>query len=75
MQRSLHGLDNITAEGTEAFDHLRAIIFTLVENGAEGHWAETMRRDLKEAKRYLKTYYKRTWVETKTTATTVPYMP
>ena len=58
MQRSLHGLDNITAEGTEAFDNLHAIINTLVENGAEGHWAETMRRDLKEAKRYLKTDYK-----------------
>ena len=28
MQRSLHGLDNITAEGTEAFDNLRAIIDT-----------------------------------------------
>ena len=28
MQRSLHGLDNITAEGTEAFDNLRAIVNT-----------------------------------------------
>ena len=46
MQRSLHGLDNISAEGTEAFDNLRAIIDTLVENGKEQHWAETMRRDL-----------------------------
>ena len=51
MQRSLHGLDNITIEGTEAFDNLRAIIDTLVENGKEQHWAETMRRDLKEANR------------------------
>ena len=52
MQRSLHGLDNITAEGTKsAFDNLRAIIETLVENGKEQHWAEKMRRDLKEAKR------------------------
>ena len=58
MQRSLHGLDNITAEGTEAFDNQRAIIYTLGEYGAEGHWAETMRRDLKEAKRYLKTDFK-----------------
>ena len=46
MQRSLHGLHNISAEGTEAFDNLRAIIDTLVENGKEQHWAETMRRDL-----------------------------
>ena len=51
MQRSLYGLDNITAEGTEVFDNPRAIIETLVENGKEQHWAETMRRDLKEAKR------------------------
>ena len=58
MQRSLHGLDNITAEGTEAFDNLRAIVNTLVENGAGEHWAEIMRRDLKEAKRCLKTDYK-----------------
>ena len=58
MQRSLHGLDNITAEGTEAFDNLRAIVNTLVENGAGEHWAEIMRRDLKEAKRYLKTDYR-----------------
>ena len=57
MQRSLYGLDNITAEGTEAFDNLRAIIDTSVKNGVEEHWAETMRRDLKEAKRYLKTDY------------------
>ena len=58
IQRSLHGLDNITAEGTEAFDNLRAIVNTLVENGAGEHWAEIIRRDLKEAKRSLKTDYK-----------------
>ena len=57
MQRSLYGLGNITAEETEAFDNLRAIIDTLVENGTEEHWAETMRRDLIEAKRYSKTDY------------------
>ena len=73
MQRSLHGLDNITAEGTEAFDNLRAIIDTLVENGKEQHWAE-MRRDLTEAnRRFEDRTIKRTWVETKTTATIVPY--
>ena len=64
MQRSLHGLDNITAEGTEAFDNLRAIIDTLVENGKEQHWAE-MRRDLTEAnRRFEDRTIKRTWVET-----------
>ena len=74
MQRSLHGLDNITAEGNEAFDKLRAIIDTLVENGKEQHWAE-MRRDLTEAnRRFEDPTIKRTWVETKTTVTIVPYM-
>ena len=58
MQKSLHGLDNTTAEGTETFDSLRTIGHNLVENGAEGHWGETMREKLKEAKRYLKTDYK-----------------
>ena len=58
MQRSLMGLITSQRKGTEAFDNLRAIIDTLVENGEEGHWAEIMRRDLKEAKRYLKTDYK-----------------
>ena len=57
MQRSLYGLDNITAEGTEAFDNPCAIIDTLLENGAGEHWAETMRRDLLGAKRYLKPDY------------------
>ena len=58
MQKSLHGLDNITAEGAEAFDGLMSIIETLMENGADKHWAQTMREALKEAKRYLKTYFK-----------------
>ena len=37
MQKSLHGLDIITAEGTEAFDKLREIVYTLEENGAKEH--------------------------------------
>ena len=67
MQKSLHGLDNITAEGAEAFDGLMSIIETLMENGADKHWAQTMREALKEAKRP-------TSGETKTAATTVLYM-
>ena len=58
MQKSLHGLDNITAEGAEAFDGLMSIIETLMENGADKHWAQTMREALKEAKKYLKTDFK-----------------
>lgn len=39
MQNSLHGLDNITAKGAEAFNDLILIITeTLMENGAGKHW-------------------------------------
>ena len=69
------GLITSQRKGTEAFDNLRAIIDTLVENGEEGHWAEIMRRDLKEAKRYLKTDYKTHASRNEKTATIVPYMP
>ena len=58
MQKSLHGLDNITAEGAEAFDGLMSIIETLTNNGADKSWGQSMREALKEAKRYLKTDFK-----------------
>ena len=58
MQKSLHGLDNITAEGAEAFDNLHSLIETLMENGAGEHWAQKMGQALKEAKRYFKTDFK-----------------
>ena len=58
MQKSLHGLYDITAEGAEAFDGLMSIIEMLMENGADKHWGQTMREALKEAKRYLKTDFK-----------------
>jgi len=45
------GLDNITAEGTEAFDGLMSIIETLMENGENKHWAQTMRETLKTVSR------------------------
>ena len=35
-----------------------SIIETLMDNGADKHWAQTMRETLKEAKRYLKTDFK-----------------
>ena len=34
MQKSLQGLNNVTAEGTEAIDNLTKMLETLVENGA-----------------------------------------
>ena len=58
MQKSLQGLDNVTAEGTEAIDHLVKMIETLVENGAEETWGTTAKRQVKEVKRYFKTDFK-----------------
>ena len=58
MQESLHGLDNITAEGTEAFDSLLSMIETLVENGGDAHWGQIIEQAMKEAKGYFKTDFK-----------------
>ncbi|KAK3719183.1 hypothetical protein QZH41_007785 [Actinostola sp. cb2023] len=58
IQKSLHGLDNITSEGTEAFDNLADVIKTLTDNGAEGQWGQNAQQYLKETKRYLKTDFK-----------------
>lgn len=58
MQKSLQGLDNVTAEGTEAIDNLTKMIETLVENGAEEGWGKTTESKVKEVKRYFKTDFK-----------------
>ena len=54
MQKSLAGLDYITAEGTEAIDNLIKTIETLAENGADKTWGTIAERKLKEVKRYFK---------------------
>jgi hypothetical protein len=58
MQKSLQGLDNITAEGTQAIDDLGNIVQTLVDHGAGHEWAKKARNEIKEVKRYLKTDYR-----------------
>ncbi|KAK3747904.1 hypothetical protein QZH41_010207, partial [Actinostola sp. cb2023] len=58
MQKSLQGLDNVSAAGTEAFQNLVAVVRALQENGASGGWAENAIKGLKDAKKYLKTDYK-----------------
>ena len=59
MQKSLQGLDNITAEGTEGVDNLIKIVDNLVENGgADEKWGKTIQREIKEIKRYFKTDFK-----------------
>ena len=58
MQKSLQGLDNVIAEGTEAIDNLTKMIETLVENGAEEGWGKTTECKVKKVKRYFKTDFK-----------------
>ena len=57
MQKSLQGLDNVTAEETEAIDNLTKMIETLVENGAEEGWGKTTECKVK-VKRYFKTDFR-----------------
>lgn len=58
MQKSLQGLDNITAEGTEAIDNLIKLSQTLEENGDDESWGKKIDKDVKAGKRYLKTDFK-----------------
>ena len=58
MQKSLQGLDNVTADGTEAIDTLINIVQTLVESGASTEWGTKTEQKVKEVKRYFKTDFK-----------------
>ena len=57
-QKSLQGLDNVTAEGTEAIDSLADVVRALGDNGVDRFWQKLIENQLKEAKRYLKTDFK-----------------
>ncbi|CAB4026770.1 Transposon Tf2-6 poly, partial [Paramuricea clavata] len=58
MQKSLQGLDNITAEGTQSIDSLVKIVENLVENAADETWGKRIQHKIKEVKRYFKTDFK-----------------
>lgn len=58
MQKSLQGLDNTTAEGTEAIDNVTDVLKTLGDHGLEATWVKDAEQKIKEAKRYLKTEFK-----------------
>ena len=58
MQKSLQGLDSLTAEGAEAFDSMMAVIDSLVEKGADDQWGKNAKKELRDAKRYLKADFK-----------------
>jgi len=55
MQKSLQGLDNTTAEGSEAFDQVTSVLDALEVQGVD---ITTLKMQLKSGKRYLKTDFK-----------------
>ena len=58
MQKSLKGLDNTTAEGTEATDTTIEVCKMLSDHGSDATWLKSSEQNIKEAKRYLKTEFK-----------------
>ena len=50
MQKSLQGLDNITAEGTQSIDSLVKIVENVVENET---WGKHIQHKVKEVNRYF----------------------
>ena len=55
MQKSLQGLDNTTAEGTEAFNQVFSMLESLADQGIN---VTATRKLLKDGKRYLKSDFK-----------------
>ena len=59
VQKSLQGLDYLSAEGGQAFDDLCYVVDKLGDCGYKGMtWAKEQRAQLTSAKRYLKSDYK-----------------
>lgn len=58
QRKSLQGLDNISASGADGFDTLNKIVEELEKSGSTQEWCDTIRKRLKEGKRYLKTEYR-----------------
>lgn len=58
VRKSLQGLDNFSAQGTEAFDYLDKLVDKLVDCGKTEVWAREMKQKLRSSKQYLKSEYK-----------------
>ena len=58
LQTSLQGLDNTTAEGTDAVDNMNDLVDTLGNLGSSDQFTKLAHQGIKEAKRYLKTEFK-----------------
>ena len=58
QRKSLRGLDNTAAEGSDGFQELLRIVDELERVGAEKDWCVQSRKKLREGKLYLKTTYR-----------------
>ena len=58
VRKSLQGLDNFSAQGAEAFDHLEELVDKLVECGKIQEWTREIKQQLRLSKQYLKGNYK-----------------
>ena len=59
LQKSLQGLDNYTAEGSEAFDNMQKIVEALSNHGViDDAWYKGVSKRLKNGKDYLKVDFK-----------------
>ncbi|VDI55030.1 Hypothetical predicted protein [Mytilus galloprovincialis] len=58
VRKSMKGLDNFAADGSQAFDNLKSVVMTLGKGGKGQEWAEKISHQLMEGKQYLKLHYK-----------------
>jgi hypothetical protein len=58
VRKSLQGLDNFTAQGSEGFDELDKLVDKLVDCGKTQIWAREIKQRLRSSKHYLKSDYK-----------------
>ena len=57
-RKSLQGLDNFSAQGSQAFDDLAKLVDKLVEYGEPHEWGGSIKKPLPSSKEYLRGDYK-----------------
>ena len=58
VRKSLQGLDNFSAQGSNAFDDLCETVDRIEERAKSQAWAKETKQTLRDAKQYLSTDYK-----------------
>ena len=58
VRKSLQGLDNFSAQGSQAFGDLAKLTDNLVDCGRPPEWARDVKQHLRSSKQYLKGDYK-----------------